>query len=117
LGDLIIKLQVMENESGAFTSAIWNVKPGKEEEFIRLWTELAQRANETGHVSAHLFREKENSSKFISIGKWPNEETIRKWTDSDEYKNQISIISDLLTEAAQPHLVSEVAKVGEAEIV
>lgn len=107
----------MENVVQAFTTGIWNVKKGKEEEFIKTWTKFASWSAEQNHASARLLQDASNPQIFVSVGKWETPEAIKKWRETPEFKDAMMQLSQLLAEPAQPHTMNEVAHVGEFEIV
>ncbi|MGZ4042559.1 MAG: antibiotic biosynthesis monooxygenase family protein [Bacteroidia bacterium] len=107
----------MEKLKEAFTSAIWNVKPGKEEEFIKEWTEFAKWSLNIDNVSAHLLQDTDNHSRFISVGKWSHAEAIEEWREKTEFKERLSKIADLLAEPTKPNVMKEVSKVGDIVLV
>jgi heme-degrading monooxygenase HmoA len=107
----------MEKLNGAFTSAVWNVKPGKEEEFIKEWTEFANWSLNTDNGAGHLLQDTQDPSRFISVGKWSSEEVINNWRENPEFKDRLTKISELLAEPTKPHMMKEVSRVGEQELV
>jgi heme-degrading monooxygenase HmoA len=108
----------MENHDQIFTTAVWTVKKGKEEEFIKQWTEFAKWTNEQiDNGSAKLLQDSDNSQRFTSVGKWNSLEAMQGWRERSEFKDFLNRITELLTEPTQPHLMREAAKVGEHEIV
>jgi heme-degrading monooxygenase HmoA len=108
----------MENSNQSFTTGIWNVKKGKEQEFIEAWKEMAEWTfNNIDGGSARLLQDSKDGSRFISVGQWTSENNIQKWRDTDEFKNALNKINTLLAEPAQPHSMREAAVVGEKTIV
>ena len=56
-----------------YTLATWYVKPGREEEFVSAWDELADWMVETGYEwSGTLLRDRQERSRFVSFGPWPS---------------------------------------------
>ncbi len=48
-----------------YTAAIWNVKPGREDEFLSLWQALGERTLETfPRASGTLLRDRERPQRF-----------------------------------------------------
>ncbi len=66
-------------ESDAYTLAMWRVRPGREEEFIRAWQEdLAEYfLSLPGVMGGTLLRSVEDPSLFYSFGPWRSLEDIR----------------------------------------
>lgn len=108
----------MENSNQSFTTGIWNVKKGKEQEFINAWKEIAEWTfNNMDNGSARLLQDSKDQSRFVSVGQWMSENNIQKWRDTDEFKKALEKINNLLEEPSQPHSMREVATVGEKTIV
>ncbi len=107
----------MENLNQSFTTGIWNVKKGKEQEFINAWKEMAQWtfANMDGG-SARLLQDAKDPSRFISLGQWVSENNIQKWRETSEFKNALEKINNMLVESSEPHTMKEVVVVGEKAI-
>jgi heme-degrading monooxygenase HmoA len=108
----------MKNLNQSFTTGIWNVKKGKEKEFINAWKEIAEWAfTSMDGGFARLLQDSKDQSKFISVGQWMNENNIQKWRETDEFKKVMEKINDLLVVPSQPQTMNEVATVGEKAIV
>lgn len=107
----------MKKSNQTFTTGVWNVKKGKEKEFIKEWAEFAEWSNNIDNVSARLFQDDETPTRFVSIGTWNDDGTIQKWRERSEYKDSLSRITNLLTEPAKPQKMKEVANVGEYSLV
>lgn len=82
-----------------YTSGIWIVKPGSEEQFIAAWTELAEwsRTNARGARSAQLLRDRNDSNRFVSFGPWESLEAIERWRSMDGFQQRVAGIRELLT--------------------
>jgi heme-degrading monooxygenase HmoA len=107
----------MENLNHSFTTGIWNVKKGKEQEFITAWKEMAEWTfTHMDGGSAHLLQDSKDQSRFISIGQWTSEDNIQKWRETTEFKTALEKINNLLTETSEPHNMNEVATIGEKTI-
>jgi heme-degrading monooxygenase HmoA len=111
------KKDKMENINQAFTTGIWLVKEGKEEEFIKQWTEFANWSMSIDNGAARLLQDADNPRRFVSVGKWSGEAAIQKWREQSQFKDAMARISDLLAEPAKPQRMKEVAHVGEHELV
>jgi heme-degrading monooxygenase HmoA len=61
-----------------YTSGVWVVKEGREEEFTRRWQESADRlVLEFPGLKFVLLRDRENSRRFVSLGEgWRTAEQI-----------------------------------------
>jgi quinol monooxygenase YgiN len=74
------------NDYSLFTSGSWIIKPGKEDAFIKLWSDFAKNSNVPGAGSAVLLQDNNNSRHFISFGDWENQQIVDKWRGSTEFK-------------------------------
>ncbi len=75
---------------GEFTYAveIWSVKQGKEEEFLKIWTNLANwtKANEMCSISVILLQDLEQKNLFMSFGPWKTSACVQAWRQQPEFK-------------------------------
>jgi quinol monooxygenase YgiN len=83
-----------------YTSGDWHVRPGREQEFVDAWRELAEwSTNEYGPDGwGKLFRDKEDPARFRSLGAWPDERVVEEWRASDGFKQRLAKIRELLEE-------------------
>lgn len=76
--------------AGEFTYAveIWSVKQGKEEEFLKIWTDLANwtKANEMCSISVILLQDLEQKNLFMSFGPWKTSACVQAWRQQPEFK-------------------------------
>ncbi|WP_292380014.1 antibiotic biosynthesis monooxygenase family protein [Methanosarcina sp. UBA289] len=76
--------------AGEFTYAveIWSVKQGKEEEFLKIWTNLANwtKANEMCSISVILLQDLEQKNLFMSFGPWKTSACVQAWRQQPEFK-------------------------------
>ena len=63
-----------------YTLGIWKVKAGRENDFVRAWTEMANntKADFTASV-ATLLQDMDAPRTFISFGPWESLEQIEQW--------------------------------------
>jgi quinol monooxygenase YgiN len=84
----------------AYTSGEWHVKPGREQEFVDGWKEVAdwvtKEFDPTGW--AKLLRDKENPGRFVSVGEWLDEATVDKWRASERAEQQLGMLRKLVDE-------------------
>ncbi|MGZ5282744.1 MAG: putative quinol monooxygenase [Bacteroidia bacterium] len=104
----------MENSQKTYTVGTWHVKPGKEEEFIKHWTEFAswvsEKVNDTG--SGRLLQDTEDPTKFISVGTWQDDQKVQEMRSTDEFKTFSSKTQDFVTEYSLPKIMKLASKVG-----
>ncbi len=95
-----------------YTLGIWTVKPGREEEFIQAWRDLATRTrSEFPGSSARLLRDRDNPHRFISSGPWQSLEQIQTWRASTTFKDGVGKIRELL-DSFEAHTMDETLVIG-----
>src|SRR5262249_46256014 len=63
-----------------FTHTTWQVKAGREAEFVERWLEWIQWSHRQGlRARARLLRDVENPSTFVSFGPWETVSAVRTW--------------------------------------
>lgn len=96
-----------------YTSGVWVVKEGREEEFARRWQESADRAAlEFPGVTFRLLRDVEEPRRFVSFGgAWRNAEQIASARNLPSFQETMASIQDLLesSEIATYELVAEIS--------
>jgi quinol monooxygenase YgiN len=96
--------------SEVWTLGRWTVVPGKEDEFVRGWREMATWTHSqfpTG--SATLLRDRDQANVFFSFGPWPDLEAVGQWRASEGFQKRVSKIRELL-ESFEPHTLDPVVK-------
>jgi heme-degrading monooxygenase HmoA len=80
------------------TAGIWLVKEGRGGEFARRWQESADRiALESPGVTFKLLRDRENSSRYLSLGEgWRTPDQIEAVRESPEFLDSMASIWRLL---------------------
>jgi len=83
-----------------YTSGDWHAKPGREQEFVDAWREMAEwSSKEYGpNMWGKLLRDKEAPARFRSVGAWPDEHAVEEWRASDGFKQRLAKIRELLEE-------------------
>lgn len=95
-----------------YTLGIWTVRPGHEEDFVRAWTDMADRtASDFPGSSATLLRDRDRPNRFISYGPWESTDQIDRWRRSDTFVDGVGRIRPLLDEFA-PATMDVVTTVG-----
>lgn len=81
-----------------YTQGIWNVKPGRAEEFVAAWTEFAEwtAANAPGAGRGQLLRDAANPDRFVSIGPWESSEAIAGWRALEGWRERVGRMRELL---------------------
>ncbi len=84
-----------------YTSGDWHAKPGREQEFVDAWLELAGwSSTEFAPGWGKLLRDKEDPTHFVSVGEWPDEQVIEEWRASEGFKQRLGKIRELLDEVS-----------------
>jgi heme-degrading monooxygenase HmoA len=81
-----------------YTSGVWTVKQGREDEFARRWQESADWVALTfPGVKFMLLRDREDARRFISLGEgWRNPEQIEAARSSPEFQDAMASIWRML---------------------
>jgi heme-degrading monooxygenase HmoA len=80
------------------THGSWRVKPGREDDFVAAWREMASWSNDQfGEVGgARLLQDQKDPTRFYSVGSWPSNEAIEAWRAHPEFRQHIAAIEDLI---------------------
>lgn len=96
-----------------YTSGVWIVKKGREDEFARRWQESSDSVSlDFGNVKFQLLRDRENPQRFISLGEgWRNVEQIEAARSSPSFQDSMASIWRILEsgEMTTLDLVAEVS--------
>jgi quinol monooxygenase YgiN len=96
-----------------YTSGIWTVKAGREEEFARTWQESVDRlVLEFPGVTFRLLRDTENPRRFVSFGgAWRNAEQIAASRSLPAFQEAMAAVQELLdsVEITTYELVAEIS--------
>jgi quinol monooxygenase YgiN len=96
-----------------YTSGVWVVKQGREDEFTRRWQESADRlALDFPGVKFMLLRDQENPRRFVSLGEgWRNRAQIEAARETPEFQDTMASIWRVLDsgEMATLDLISSVS--------
>jgi heme-degrading monooxygenase HmoA len=97
-----------------YTCGTWTVTPGREDEFVAAWEELARWTAEhiPGARWATLVQQEDQPSRFLTFGPWESLEAIDQWRASDDFQQRIGRIRALL-EDFQPGTFRRRAGVGD----
>jgi len=81
-----------------YTFGVWIVKPGREEDFVAGWREMAEwtAANAPGAGIGRLLQDEDQPSRFISIGPWDDKEAIAVWRSQLGFQERVGKLRDML---------------------
>jgi heme-degrading monooxygenase HmoA len=72
--------------SETYTSGIWTVKPGHEDEFVSVWTDFVTWAKQQpGSGAFRLVRDVDNPNRYFSFAPWETFEAQRLWKETEEF--------------------------------
>jgi heme-degrading monooxygenase HmoA len=78
---------------------VWVVKPGREDDFIRSWRELAAfTAREmVGHKQpTTLLRDRDQPNRFVSLAPWDSAATLRAWRAGPGFGERVGRMREFL---------------------
>ncbi|MGH3136608.1 MAG: antibiotic biosynthesis monooxygenase family protein [Gaiellaceae bacterium] len=81
-----------------YTSGVWNVKAGREDEFARGWQATVDRTSlEHPGVAFRLLRDVDKPGRFISmVGPWRSRAQFESVRASEAFRESMSAMSDVL---------------------
>jgi len=81
----------MAATGSVYTSGDWIVTAGREEEFVKAWTEFVDWAMATvpGARFATLIQQKDDPRHFISFGEWDGEKQVAAWRSHPEFPQKL----------------------------
>ena len=96
---------------GYYTLAVWNVQPGREDDFVRLWEQLGHWTVSTRpHARGTLLRDRERPSRFVSFGPWLTLDEIEAWRGDPEFSRIVDEMGHVL-ESFEPGVYELVREV------
>jgi heme-degrading monooxygenase HmoA len=73
-----------------YTSAVWLVKPGEEEDFVTAWKAFVALGVEIpGSGIFRLVRDSEQPARFMSFAPWESVDAQRAWRQHPEFEERI----------------------------
>jgi heme-degrading monooxygenase HmoA len=73
-----------------YTSGVWMVKDGEEDEFVAAWREFASWARTMpGCGALRLVRDTDEPARFMSFAPWESFEAQRSWKELDEFRERM----------------------------
>lgn len=96
-----------------WTHGTWTVKPGREDDFVRAWRDLARRGSSELEVAGRptLLRDRETPNVFVSFGPWPSIEDVNRFRSSSAFRESVAAMEDLL-ESFEPRTLDEMGLDG-----
>jgi heme-degrading monooxygenase HmoA len=83
-----------------FASGNWQVQPGSEDEFITRWKAFLSESTRTaeGFGSAHLMRDADDPSHFLSFSDWADAASREAWKSSPEFERGLASCRELCSD-------------------
>jgi heme-degrading monooxygenase HmoA len=95
-----------------YTLGIWLVKPGRENDFVQAWQDMARQTQEDfPGRKAVLMHDRDVPNRFISTGPWESVEQIEQWRGSENFQRNLQAIKELV-EHFEPHTLDEAVTIG-----
>lgn len=95
-----------------YTLGIWLVHPGRENDFVQAWRDLARKTQEDfPNAKAVLMHDRDVRNRFISTGPWESLEQIEQWRASAMYEQMFQPLKELL-EHFEARTLDEAASTG-----
>ena len=90
----------MDETKLAFSLGIFQIKPGKENEFIELFQNFAKwvLSRNLGAIDVHLLQDVQQPGHFIAVGPWEGIQKIDEWRKLPEFKEFFSKAKELSLE-------------------
>lgn len=97
--------------ANVWTHAVWTVKAGREDDFIRAWSEMAGEALTEFEPAgtAYLLRDRDRPNVFRSFGPWDSMETVERFRA--KIAPHLGSMKELL-ESFEPFTLDEVVTFG-----
>jgi hypothetical protein len=91
-----------------WTHGVWTVKPGREDEFVRGWQEMA-RAGATAFEAVEpprLLRDRNRRNVFVSFGPWSSVEEVDRFREA--MGSRFDALEQEVLESFEPATLDEV---------
>lgn len=84
--------------SQPYTFAVWSVRPGREDDFVAGWRELAEwtAANAPGAGISRLLQDEDQPTRFISVGPWDDKDAIAASRSQLGFQERIARLREML---------------------
>jgi heme-degrading monooxygenase HmoA len=80
-----------------YTHTTWQVKLGREDEFVERWREWAEWSHQQGlDAPALLLRDLDTPQTFVSFGPWESVTAVRSWRARPGYQERVARMLEVL---------------------
>jgi heme-degrading monooxygenase HmoA len=94
-----------------YTLSVWQVKPGRESDFVERWRDWAEWTVAQGlDAPATLLRDLERPGRFVSFGPWETLDAIARWRTAEGYQERVRRLQEVV-ESFEPSTLEQVAAV------
>ncbi len=79
--------------------SVWTVKPGREDEFVQAWRELADftALQMVGRKApSRLLRDHDQPNRFVSVAEWDSAATLRAWRAGPHFSERVNRMGGML---------------------
>lgn len=95
-----------------YTSGLWRVKDGHEEQFVEAWREFVSWAKDQPAAGTfRLVRDVEDAARFMSFAPWESFDAQRAWKETDEFAAGLKRVREHV-ESFEPATYELVTQVG-----
>jgi heme-degrading monooxygenase HmoA len=84
-----------------YSVTLWVVKPGREDEFVAAWRELAEYTalQMVGRKQpTTLMRDRDQPNRFITMAPWDSAATLRAWRSGTGFGERVARMREFLEE-------------------
>jgi quinol monooxygenase YgiN len=87
----------MNMDEKAFSLGIFQIKPGKEDEFVGVVQNFAKwvLSRDLGAIDVHLLQDVQQPGHFVIVGPWESFQKIDEWQKLPEFKEFFSKVNEL----------------------
>jgi heme-degrading monooxygenase HmoA len=79
-----------------YTSGVWTVRDGSQDEFVARWTKFVQTAAESPGAEAFvLIQDREDPRQFVSFGAWRDWDSVDAWRSSTVFAEHMGACREL----------------------
>jgi heme-degrading monooxygenase HmoA len=84
--------------ANVWTHGAWTVEPGREDEFVAAWRDMASSAMAefSPPEPPRLLRDREHSNVFLTFGPWESIEQIERFRSSALFSERVASMGELL---------------------
>jgi heme-degrading monooxygenase HmoA len=93
-----------------YSHSTWQVKPGREDDFVQAWHDWALWSEAHGlGSSARLLRDVDAPGRFVSFGPWDDLDTVRRWRSQPGFQERVGRLQALV-ESFEPRTLEQIAE-------